>query len=350
MADRMRWGVIGTGNIARQFASAMSSSTRGAIVAVGSREGAKAAAFAKAQGIPNAYPDYRQVVQDPQVDSVYISLPNAMHREWTIACLRAGKHVLCEKPIAANAPEAEEMFDVAERAGRALMEAFMYRAHPQTLAVQERVNAGAIGKLKLIRTSFCYRTTRLSDNIRFSAELAGGVLMDVGCYCLSFARLFAGSEPVEAHAVGHVHSSGIDDLATGSLRFGAGDDAIFATFNCGMTVQADNTAYLCGSDGYIEIPVPWKPPVHGAQFTIARATPPRMDQHAAGSAAPVSVPPRQTISVDAGVELYAMEADDFTQAVVEGRTPRVSKQDTLGNMRLLDRLRLQIGVSVASRG
>jgi predicted dehydrogenase len=226
------------------------------------------------------------------------------------------------------------------------MEAFMYRCHPQTLAVVQAVRRGAIGQLKLIRTSFCYRTTRLDDNIRFRPDLAGGALMDVGCYCLNFSRLIAGAEPIEATATGHVHSSGVDDRVAGTLRFpdptGDRSDAVLATFTCGMDVQADNTAHICGSEGYIDVPVPWKPPVSGATYTIAHSTPPKMDLEAMIKSGIPIAPPRQTFTVDAGMDVFGIEADDFAASVLDGRPPRVSRQDTIGNMQLLDQLRRKV--------
>ncbi|MGH7192223.1 MAG: Gfo/Idh/MocA family protein, partial [Candidatus Saccharimonadales bacterium] len=281
MGTKLRWGILGTGNIARQFAAGVAASHRGTLAAVGSRDSTSAGSFARAFEIPQAFGSYDPLVQCRDVDVVYVALPNSLHHRWTIAALRAGKHVLCEKPIASNAAEASEMFDVARQAGRVLMEAFMYRSHPQTLAVLDAVRAGSIGELKLIRTSFCYRTKRIDGNIRFSRELAGGGLMDVGCYCINFSRLFARSEPTRVEVIGNVHETGVDHLVAGTLAFANG---IVAGFTCGTTVQADNTAYLCGSEGFIEIPVPWKPPKENATFTIARATPPRMD--AVGMPAP----------------------------------------------------------------
>jgi len=214
----------------------------------------------------------------------------------------------------------------------------MYRAHPLTLAVIEAVRAGAIGELKMIRTSFCYRTRKIDGNIRFSQALAGGGLMDVGCYCINFSRLFAGGEPGRIEVAGHVHETGVDDLAVGTLAFESG---ALASFTCGMTVQADNTAYLCGSDGYIEIPVPWKPPKENAEFTIARSTPPRMDS--VGVAAPV-VPPREKRAVTAGVDLYAVEADDIAATILDGQPPRITREDSVGNMIILDSMRRQLKI------
>ncbi|MDB5357989.1 MAG: Oxidoreductase [Phycisphaerales bacterium] len=335
MTTTLRWGILGTGNIARQFAASFGSARRGVLAAVGSRQSLSAQSFAQAHRIPAAFGSYEQVLHAKDVDAIYVSLPNSMHREWTIRALQAGKHVLCEKPIANNAAEAQEMFDVARRTGRLLMEAFMYRSHPLTLAVLDAVRGGAIGQVRLIRTSFCYRTTRVSGNIRFDPALAGGVLMDVGCYCVNFSRLIAGAEPSRVQAVGQMHESGVDEIAAAVLQF---PGSITATFSCGMSVQADNAAHICGTEGFIEIPIPWKPPVQNATWTLAHSTPPKMDL----AAKAITTPPRQTFTVSADRELYALEADDFAQAVFDGKPMRVSEEDSLGNMRVLDALRTQV--------
>ncbi|MFW6061015.1 MAG: Gfo/Idh/MocA family protein [Phycisphaeraceae bacterium] len=330
--NQLRWGILGTGNIAHQFANGVAGARRGRVVAVGSRAGASAEAFAREFDLPRAHGSYEALLADGDVDAVYISLPNSMHCDWTIRALEAGKHVLCEKPIAASAAEAERMFDAAQRHGRVLVEALMYRSHPLTQAVMQHIHDGAIGQLKLIRASFCFRTTRTNagENIRFDANLAGGALMDIGCYCLSLARLVAGEAPVEAQGMTHLHDSGVDDYAVGTLRFGSG---LLATFACGMTVQANNTAFVCGDEGYIEIPVPWKPPQTGARYTIGTMTPPRQDSAGQG------MPPRREHTVDAPLPLYGLEADDFAATVLDGAPPVVTAEESIDNMRLLDALR-----------
>jgi len=335
--DLLNWGILGTGNIARQFAAGMNSSRRGRIVAVGSRSHDAAWQFAGQFAIPAAHGSYEALLADRNVQAVYVSLPNSMHHEWTIRALRAGKHVLCEKPFAVNAAQAEEMFDVARRSGRVLVEAFMYLSHPQTQSILDTVARGDIGQVKIIRTSFCYRTTRIQGNIRFSPELAGGAMMDVGCYCLSFCRLVAGAEPDRVLSAGKLHASGVDEWAAGTLGFPNG---VLATFVCGMTVQADNTASICGSDGYIEIGWPWKPQ-RLASYTIGHSIPPRQDARPGHSAAS---PPRQQFTVGAKAELYALEADDFAATVRDGAPPAVTAEHTLGNMRVLDQIRRQIGL------
>ncbi len=337
MQSKLRWGILGTGNIARQFAAGVCTAQRSTLQAVGSRTPESASAFAQAQGVTTAHGSYQALLADRSVDAIYNALPNSMHHEWTIAALRAGKHVLCEKPLATSIADAQEMFAVAQREGRKLTEAFMYRSHPQTLAVQQAVADGAIGQIRLIRTSFCYKTTRIADNIRFSADLAGGALMDVGCYCLSFSRLFAVADPTGLTAAACLHASGVDEMTVGTLSY---PDGILASFACGMTAAADNTAYLCGTEGFIEIPVPWKPPVGKASYTLRQGIPPRMQL----DGKPAVAPPPVVVSVPTDRDLYACEADDFAAAVLDGLSPRVTQEETLSVARQLDELRRQISI------
>ncbi len=325
----LRWGILGTGNIARQFADGLAECPRARIAAVGSRASETAEAFAELRQIPRAYGSYAQLIADEEVDAIYISLPNSLHHQWTIRALEARKHVLCEKPLAMNLAEAREMFEAARKHERVLVEAFMYRSHPLTHAVVEAARRGEIGELRLIRTSFCYRTTRM-ENIRFRKELGGGGLMDIGCYCINYSRLFAGCEPVEVSAAAHIGASGVDDVMSATMKFPSG---VVASFTCGMDLHADNTAALCGTAGYIEVPVPWKPPPQGAEYVLAHSTPPKMDR--TGKAPP----PREVQRVDANMELYALEAMDFAATVLDGKPAAVSEQDTLGNMRVLDEMR-----------
>ncbi len=336
MPEPLRWGILGTGNIAGQFAESLRGAQRGRVVAVASRRADSAHSFCGQHGIGHAHEGYDALLRDGGVDAVYNALPNAMHHVWTTAALNAGKHVLCEKPFASNLAESERMFEVAERQGRCLVEAFMYRSHPLTAAVIDQVRQGAIGDLKLIRMSFCFATRRIDGNVRFSTELAGGALMDLGCYCTSFARLHAGTEPTQVHAVAQRHETGVDILTAGTLFFG---DDVVASFVCGMNAHADNSAYLCGSDGFIVVPIPWKPPVTGAQYTVTSMPPPMMDRKKSSEG-----PPPRTFRMDAGKPLYALEADDFAATVQDGAAPAVSRAETLGNMRVLDELRRQIGL------
>ena len=321
---KLAWGILGTGNIAGQFAAGVAGSHRGTLAAVGSRSAESAARFAGSHAIPRAHNSYAQLLADPAVHAVYVSLPNALHHEWTLKALAAGKHVLCEKPFASTLAQAREMFAAARTCRLLLAEAFMYRSHPLTWAVQKALADGAIGTLKLIRTSFLFPASGIDGNIRFDPALHGGSLMDIGCYCLSYSRFMAGSEPSALHIFGHIHDRGVDDYAAGALAFAGG---ILATFACGMTAHADNTASLHGTAGYLEIPVPWKPPVTDAAYTI------------------VTPAGRQTHTVNAGKPLYALEADEFAASILDGVPLRVSEAETLGNQRCLDELRRQMGLA-----
>lgn len=187
MSEPLRWGILGAGKIARKFAGQLPQSSRARLAAVGSRRGDSAAQFAgRFGGRPHG--SYADLLADETVEAVYVSLPNGLHHEWTVRALEAGKHVLCEKPIASNAAQAETMFDAAERAGRVLVEAFMYRCHPAIDALIETVRRGEIGQVRLIRSHFTFHRPVDADDARYRADLAGGAMMDVGCYCLHFAR------------------------------------------------------------------------------------------------------------------------------------------------------------------
>jgi predicted dehydrogenase len=334
MSQPLTFGILGTGNIARQFCEGLTGARRCRVVAVGSRARQTADAFARAHAIPAAHDSYQALLADPAVEAVYVALPNSLHHPWTLRALRAGKHVLCEKPFAVSAAQAAEMFAEAGRAGRVLTEAFMYRWHPQTRAVLREVRAGAVGQVRLIRTSFCYRAWTIAGNIRFSRELAGGALMDIGCYCIDFSRLVAGAEPERVLGVVHLHETGVDDHAAAVLEFPGG---VQASFTCGITVQADNTASICGTEGYIDVPVPWKPPPGAAGYVVKGQTPPRMD---GGGQAPEPQPH----ATEADRPLYALEADGFARAVREGAPLAMPAADTLGTMRVMDTLRRRAGL------
>ncbi len=352
MTRRLRIGILGTGNIARQFAEGVRTgpgggSERCEVVSVGSRSGESAVAFARAHGIAKPHASYEAVLRDPEVEAVYVSLPNTLHHRWALEALRARKHVLCEKPLTPTAAEAEELFDAAEKAGRVLIEAFMYRTHPMMLEVVAQVRSGAVGKVKLLRASFCYATKNIASNIRFRPDLCGGSLMDIGCYCVDFGRLMTGEDPAAVAVSAHRHESGVDDFAAGTLTYPGGTTLSFC---CGQTVQMNNVAFIGGDAGYIEIPVPWKPPVEGAVYALKRQTPPRQDAlPGTGSRETAAAPtPGATAEgprrVDAGKPLYGMEADAFADAVLDGTPPFMTREDSVSNARVLERLRAAAGL------
>lgn len=356
---KLRFGILGTGNIAGQFSAGVQAARRCTLAAVGSRSINSAEAFADRFAIPTRHGRYEDLFADPTIDAVYVSAPNALHRPLTLAALAAGKHVLCEKPLALTAAEAEEMFDAARRAGRLLVEAFMYLSHPQTLAVTSAVQRDrAVGNLSLIRSNFCYATRKIEGNVRFSRALGGGALMDVGCYCISLARHLFRAEPDAVHASARFHDpSGVDVLTSVLLQFPGGRQSLFS---CGMQTHGDNTAHLCGDAGWIEVPWPWKPAPDRSGYTVARGIPPRQDQ--AGSASTLGVsqsPPapggaavasgRQHVPVPVDGDLFGIEADDFASSVLDGAPPRVSREFSIGNLRVLDWVREKIGLTWPDR-
>lgn len=337
--NTLRFGILSTGNIARQFAQGVvGGSERASVVAVASRSKESASAFAERYGIAMSFASYDALIADPEIDAIYNALPNSMHAHWTHKALEAGKHVLCEKPLAMDANEARAMFDTAERCGRVLAEAFMYRCHPQTRAVVDAIRGGAIGEVKLIRTTFCYRTKKIDGNVRFDKQLGGGALMDIGCYCIDFARLITGASPTSVQAVGRLHGSGVDLSASGVLTYPGG---AAMTFTCGMDVQASNLAQVCGTEGYIDIPVPWKPTPGSAAWLLRTMTPPKQDGGPKQGLSPLS----QTISSEADRPLYALEADAFAEAVLDGAELFMPAADSLSNAAVLDELRRQVGVA-----
>ncbi len=336
MQTRLSWAILGCGNIAHQFAADVTQTNgRNRIRCAASRSHDKARHFADLYGIERSYDNYRYAINDHDVDVVYIALPNHLHFHWTTAALNAGKHVLCEKPVSMNAQQASDMYNLASRNNLVLIEAFMYRCHPLTQTVIRHIRSGDIGRLQLIRSSFCYRTRRIDNNIRFSTTCGGGALMDVGCYCIDLSCLLADDLPTEIHATGRLHNTGVDELTVGSLKFHNG---LIAEFVCGLQVQTNNTLMLCGTDGFIEVPVPWKPPVQNAQYTIATMTPPRQDKTTStdnnGSC--------RTCLVNATSPLYGMEAEAYAATILDNAHPMITPVQSIRNMKVLDNIRKQL--------
>ena len=332
-----RYGLLGCGNIAGQFAAHLTDAQDSVVAAVASRSAEKAAAFGARFGVEpgRCYGSYAALLADDTLDAVYVALPNHEHHRWSKRALNAGKHVLCEKPFTLNVADAENLFDTADAAGRRIMEAFMYRCHPLTQAVVEAVRSGVIGRLRMIRASFCFRTARPEGNVRFDPTIGGGGVWDIGSYCVSASRLLAGCEPHAVFAAGHFHPAGVDDVAAGVLNFPNG---VTASLTFGMSVQADNTLHLCGDAGWMQVPVPWKPAQRGAVYVVGGQTPPKQDHPAEGGGPPG---PR-TVMVEAPTPLYATQADAFAQAVRSGDPMPVSRADTVGNVRVLAEMARQL--------
>jgi D-xylose 1-dehydrogenase (NADP+, D-xylono-1,5-lactone-forming) len=252
VAHAVKWGILSTADINRLVIPGAHASPKVELVAVASRDQARADAYAKKWEIERAYGSYDALLADPEIEAVYISLPNNLHCEWSIKSLEAGKHVLCEKPLSRNTAEVEATFDAAERVGLLMSEAFMYRHNPQTKRAKQLVDGGAIGELRLVRATFSYSLYD-EDNIRLRADLDGGALMDVGCYTVSGSRLFGG-EPERAHAEARFGPTGTDWVFGGVLRF-PGD--LVAVFDCGTAMSERDELEAIGSEGSLFLDDPW---------------------------------------------------------------------------------------------
>ena len=248
----VRWGIVSTAHINRLVIPGAHASPKVELAAVASRDLARAEAYAREWGIPQAYGSYEELLADPGIEAVYISLPNTLHCEWSIRAVEAGKHVLCEKPFSRHVADVEAVFDAGQRAGRLVSEAFMYRHNPQTARLRELVKGGAIGELRLVRSTFSYSLYD-ADNIRLRTDVEGGALMDVGCYCVSGTRLLAG-EPESVYGTAWTGPSGTDWVFAATMRFG-GD--VLAQFDCGTALPERDELEAIGSEGSLFLDDPW---------------------------------------------------------------------------------------------
>jgi xylose dehydrogenase (NAD/NADP) len=248
----LRWGLLSTARINDAFLTGVAQSPSADVVAVASRDVERARGYAQAHGIASAHGSYEALLADPAVDAVYISLPNGMHLDWTERALRAGKHVLCEKPLGRDPDAVAAVFDLAEQQGLALREAFMYRHHPQTLRLAELVAEGAIGTPRSIRSSFSFVLSD-HDDVRLSADLEGGALLDLGCYCVSASRLLAG-EPESVAGVSVVGGRGVDVSFAGAMRF---PGEIIAAFDASFRTADGSWLEVAGEAGVLRVEDPW---------------------------------------------------------------------------------------------
>ena len=309
----VRFGLIGAGRIARnQIAPAIRAAKRATLHAAASRELSRAEAVRPEQ----AYDSYDALLRDPNVDAVYVATHNGLHKELSIAALRSGKHVICEKPLAMNARDCEEMLRVAESTGKLLAEAFMYRHHPQIPRAQELVRSGAIGALMAVEASFRFPMFN-ADDVRMNAEWGGGSLLDVGCYCVSASRLFLGDSPVGMKAMATFHPvRKVDTSLQGVLDYGSGRHAIIS---CGFDSGAHEKVVLSGTAGTIELNHPFKSWTGRPQLAVRTKD-------------------REEIIEFEPVNTFQLEVDDLATAILDGSEPRVGAGDALLNMRILDRL------------
>ena len=320
---KLRWGVLGYARIARvSVIPAILRSSNSVLHALASRESAK---IAEAQtlwpGLTRTYEGYGGLLRDPEVDAVYIPLPNALHRAWTIRALEEGKHVLCEKPLGLTAGEVREMVAAAKANGRTLMEAFMYRYTDRTRQVCEVVRSGALGEVKFIEASFRFLLNNPAS-IKLRPELGGGALYDVGCYPVNFAGMVAdlqgggeGTARPESAAVECVRTGGVDEIFSALLRYPSG---LIAALHCGFNAHLRVAAEIVGTQGVLEVPDPF------------------LD--AAGTLTLKRGDERREIPVAAS-DRYRGEVEDFAEAVLRGRPPQFGLAETLRNAEVIDRLR-----------
>ena len=310
----LNWGLLSTARINRSLIPALRASKRNHLLAVASRSQESADAYAGKWKIPRGYGSYADLLADPEIDVVYNSLPNHLHAEWTIKAVEAGKHVLCEKPIALSVEEVDAISDAAKTHGRVVTEAFMYRHHPQTLKVQGIVNSGSLGTLKLLRGSFSY-VINPEGNIRVDPALGGGSIWDVGCYPISYMRAVLGAEPLDVFGWQLTGPTGIDDTFVGQLRF-AGD--VYGQFDSSFVIPFHVYMEFVGSKGTLIVPNPYKPGVNEKIFLVREGK-------------------TETIKIK-GQELYLGEVEDMADAILLGKEPRISQTDSRANVAVITAL------------
>lgn len=319
----LRLGILSTADIARvKVVPGMQRARRCDVVAIASRDAGRARAVADELGIPRAHGSYEALLADPEVDAVYIPLPNHLHAEWTIAAARAGKHVLCEKPLALTPDDAQRAIDACQAAGVRLMEAFMYRLHPSWVAVRELVAAGRIGSLRAVQSWFSYYNDD-PLNIRNIREFGGGALYDIGCYSVNLSRMLFGSEPTRVQAASvRDPAGGTDILTSGILEFGDG----VATFTCSTRAEDDQRVHVYGTEGRISIGIPFNiPPDRPTQVYLS-----------AGGDPPVA--PNTEVLTFEPADPYTVETEQFAAAILDELPTPVPPEDAVANLRVIEQI------------
>lgn len=337
MDAKLNWGILSTGRIAKWFATALATSRTGRLVAVGSRTAEAAAKFAADHPGIRAHASYDALLADPAVQVVYIGTPHDSHADLCVRAARAGKHILCEKPLALSRTQAERAVAAAREHGVFLMEAFMYRCHAQTAKLAELVRTGAIGELRLISAVFCFNRPVDPALRLYNRALGGGAILDIGCYPVSIARLVAGAaqgrafaEPVEFLGTGRIHPiAKVDEQAAATLKFANG---AIAQLSCGTTTAKEITVRVHGTEGILHLPAPFHP-------GTGPEGPGRIILQRTGAAA-------EEIACNPGGDLYAIEADVVGDAIARGEkeAAAMSLADSLGNMAVLDQWRAAVGL------
>jgi predicted dehydrogenase len=321
--DTLRWGVLSTAKIGiEKVIPATIAAARCEVVAIASRDLGRAQAAASGLGIARAFGSYEDLLADPDVDAVYIPLPNHLHADWTIAAAAAGKHVLCEKPLATKAADAETMIRACEAEGVLLMEAFMYRLHPTWEAVRASVASGRIGELKSVQSWFSYFNDDPND-IRNQVDTAGGALYDIGCYCVNLSRMLFGSEPIRVQgSVACDPVMGVDVLTSAVLDFDGG----IASFTCSTRAEPDQRVHIYGTEGRISMEIPFNIPWDRATRVFVTA----------GGDPPVR-PETEVLTFDPANE-YSIQAERFAAAALDGGRVPIPPSDAVANLRVIEEL------------
>ncbi len=323
-ANSLRWGILGPGGVARKFARDLLSLGI-QVRAVAGRDASRSAAFAAEMGIPQSHAGYQELVDSPDVDAIYVALPNHMHAEWSIRAARAGKHVLCEKPAAVDRAECEAVINAVAKAGVFYMEGFMYRCHPVWGMVAALIEDGRVGEVRELKSSFCYDMGFKPDNIRQRRDAVGGALTDVGCYCLSFSRLIAGGEPTGFSAEARLgDETRVDEFTSVRLVF---PDGLRAEFQCALREARPHAAVIIGDRGRIEVPTPWHPSGEGAEVKLFPAGD-EVEVYRAGD----------------GLPLFGREALQVSEFLRAKQCPSMTWEDTLGQAKALEALRRAAGL------
>lgn len=316
--EKIRWGIIGCAGIAkRAVIPGIQQSETGEVSAIASRGLEKAKKTAEELNIPTAYGSYEELLADPNIDGVYIPLPNHLHKEWAIRAAEAGKHVLCEKPLAINASEAGEMVEACEKAGVVFAEAFMYRYHPRYTMIQDIIKSGEIGELRGIHGNFTFNNSKDMGNVRYKQEWGGGSLYDVGVYPISAARMLLDQEPQAAtvHALFSEEHDNVDMMASGILEFGKG---VALTFDCGMWAAFRNHLEILGTEGRIEVP---------SAFVVNQDETDNFYVFTNEGRREVEVP---------RLNQYALQADALGRSIRTGEPLPFPATDAIHNMKVLD--------------
>jgi len=319
----LRIGILSTADIARRkVVPGMGKASRVEVVAIASRDPGRARRVAAELGIPNAHESYESLLADPLVDAVYIPLPNNLHAHWTMAAARAGKHVLCEKPLAMTSADAQQMVDVCHAERVRLMEAFMYRLHPSWVAARELLAGGRIGQLTAIQSWFSYHNDDPA-NIRNIRAAGGGALYDIGCYQVNLSRMLFESEPTRIEAsVIRDPQTGVDVVTSAVLEFG---DRVSA-FTSSIRAEDDQQVHVYGTRGRLSIAIPFNiPPDRPTQVVIT-----------AGGDPPVA--PASEVLTFGTADPYAVETERFAEAILDDLPTPVPPEDAVANLRVMERI------------